>query len=62
MRLVSIHLFRWINEAPVMLCYEMDLNMLWFYQRGMAKEHIIFQSRYGAGKTMPGTKMSLSME
>jgi len=62
MRLVSIHMFRWIGEAPVMLCQEMDLNMLWFYQRGMAREHITFQTRYAAGKCNPGTKMSLSME
>ena len=62
MRLVAIHIYKWINEAPALLCYEMNLDMLWFYQRGVAKEHIMFNTRLIAGRTPPGTKQSISLE
>ena len=62
MRLVSIHIYRWISEAPVLLCMEMNLDMLWFYQRGAAKEHVTFNSRLIAGRTPPGCKQSISLE
>lgn len=62
MRLVSIHIYRWHQESSVLLCHEMDLNMLWFYQRGMAREHITFNTRLISGRCAPGTKASISLE
>ena len=62
MRLIAIHIFRWINEAPVLLCFEQNLNQLWFYQRGMAGEHIKFHTRLIAGRTAPGTKTCVTLE
>ena len=53
MRLVSISIYRWVSEQPVLLCTEQDLSMLWFYQRGMAKEHIAFNARLVSGRTAP---------
>jgi synaptobrevin family protein YKT6 len=40
----------------------MDLSMLWFYQKGVAKEHIKFNSRTIAGRIPPGNKASVTLE
>ena len=40
----------------------MDLSMLWFYQKGMAKEHINFNSRMIASRIPPGNKASVTLE
>ena len=62
MRLISIIIFRWQEENPAILCQEHNLDMLWFYQRGMAKEHIVFNSRMIAGRIKPGNKARVSLE
>jgi synaptobrevin family protein YKT6 len=46
----------------VLLASEIDVNMLWFYQRAMAKEHINFNSRLIAGRTQPGSKCTITLE
>ena len=35
---------------------------MWFYQRGIAKEHINFNSRTIAGRLSPGQKASITLE
>ncbi len=62
MKLIAIHLFKWAEEETVLLCSEMDLSMLWFYQKGMAKEHINFNSRMIASRIPPGNKASVTLE
>ena len=62
MKLIALHLFKWDEEEPTLLCSEMDLSMLWFYQKGMAKEHINFNSRTIASRIPPGSKASVSLE
>ena len=62
MKLIAIHIFRWNEDEPALLCSEMDLSMLWFYQKGMAKEHINFNSRTIASRIPPGNKASVSLE
>jgi synaptobrevin family protein YKT6 len=62
MKLIAIHIFRWNEEEPALLCSEMDLSMLWFYQKGMAKEHINFNSRTIASRIPPGNKASVALE
>ena len=62
MKLISIHIFKYAEDAPFLLCSEMDLSMLWFYQKGMAKEHINFNSRTIAGRISPGNKCSVTLE
>jgi synaptobrevin family protein YKT6 len=62
MKLIAIHIFKWDQEQPVLLCSELDLSMLWFYQKGMAKEHINFNSRMIASRIPPGNKASVTLE
>lgn len=40
----------------------MDLQKLWFYQRGTAKELINFSSRLIAGRIQPGQKATTTLE
>jgi synaptobrevin homolog YKT6 len=44
------------------LASDMNLSMLWFYQKGVAKEHIKFNSRTIAGRIPPGNKASVTLE
>ena len=62
MRLIALHIFKWNEEEPTMLCSEMDLSMLWFYQKGIAKDHINFNSRTIASRIPPGSKASVNLE
>jgi hypothetical protein len=54
MRLIALHVYKWDKEDAKMLCTEQNLQELWFYQRGIAKEHINFNSRVIAGRIPPG--------
>ena len=56
MRLIALHIFRWQEENPVLLCSEMELSMLWFYQKDMAKQHINFNARMISERIPPGNK------
>jgi len=62
MRLIALHIFKWQEDEPLLLCSQMDLSMLYFYQKGMAKEHINFNSRMIAGRIPPGNKASVTLE
>lgn len=62
MRLLALHIYKWKPEDAKMFCSEMNLNDLWFYQRGMARELIHFNSRTIAGRIPLGNKASISLE
>ena len=62
MKLIAIHIFKWAEEEPILLCTEMDLSMLWFYQKGMAKDHINFNARMISGRIPPGNKAGVTLE
>ena len=62
MRLIAIHVYKWDKEDAKMLCNEQNLQELWFYQRGIAKEHINFNSRVIAGRIPPGNQASITLE
>ena len=62
MKLIALHIFKWSEEDPVLLCSELELSQLWFYQKGMAKEHINFNSRTIASRIPPGNKASVNLE
>ena len=62
MKLIALHIFRWSEEEPVMLSSDMDLSQMWFYQKGIAKDHINFNSRTIASRIPPGNKASVSLE
>jgi synaptobrevin homolog YKT6 len=49
-KLIALHIYKWESESPILLCSAMDLQKLWFYQRGTAKELINFSSRLIAGR------------
>ena len=62
MRLISLHVYKWKSEDAKLLCSTMDLRELWFYQRGVAKDLINFNSRTIAGRIPMGNKASISLE
>lgn len=62
MRLIALHVYKWDKEDAKMLCTEQNLQELWFYQRGMAKELINFNSRTIAGRIPPGNQASITLE
>ena len=62
MRLIALHVYKWDPEDAKLLCTEQNLQELWFYQRGTAKEFINFNSRVIAGRINPGHQASISLE
>lgn len=62
MRLIALHVYKWDPEDAKQLCNEQNLQELWFYQRGIAKEHINFNSRVIAGRIPPGNQASITLE
>ena len=62
MKLIAIHIFKWIDDAPILVCYEADLTRKSFFEKGFAKEHLNFHARLIAGRTFPGQKASISLE
>ncbi len=67
MRLIALHIFKWHqNNAgegeSVLMCSEVDLSMLYFFQRGMAKEHVNFNARLISSRTPPGNKQTIVLE
>ena len=62
MKLVALHIYKWKPEDAKLFCSHMDLNELWFYQRGIAKDLINFNSRTIAGRIPQGSKASITLE
>tara|TARA_B110000285_G_scaffold19237_1_gene18694 strand:- start:534 stop:707 length:174 start_codon:yes stop_codon:yes gene_type:complete len=56
MKLISLHIYKYQEEASLLLASAVDLSMCSWYQRGMAKEHINFNSRLVSGRIPPGNK------
>jgi len=44
------------------MCTECDLSMLYFFQRGMAKEHVNFNARLISSRTPPQNKQTIVLE
>ena len=44
------------------MCSEVDLSMLYFFQRGMAKELVNFNARLISSRTPPGNKQTIVLE
>ena len=62
MKLIALHIFKWQEEAPILLCSELELSMLWFYQKNTAKELINFNCQTIAERIPPGNKAAVSLE
>ncbi len=45
MKIISIHVFIRQKEGTFLVAEARDLGMLWFFQRKMAKEHLLFSER-----------------
>lgn len=62
MKLLSIHIWKWKADGPILLCESLNLTDLWFYQKKTAKEHIKFGSRLICKDTELGMKQSVTLE
>ena len=62
MRIVSLSVYKWNQENSYLLCSEMNLQDLWFYQRGVATDLIKFNARMISGRTQPGQQASIQLE
>ena len=62
MRLVALHIYKFNPLDAKLLCSETNLQDLWFYQRGIARELINFNSRTIAGRIALGHKASITLE
>jgi len=62
MRIIGLYIFKWDEQRPVMLSKQVDLSSLYFYQRGVAKEHADFNARTVSSKIPPGNRASVALE
>ena len=62
MRLLSIHLFRWRDENPVLLGCSTELSFLGYIQRRVLREHINFTARTVCGRARPGDRTAVHLE
>jgi hypothetical protein len=49
MKLIALHIYKWQEENPLLMAVAIDSAVFSWYQRGMAKEHINFNSRLISG-------------
>lgn len=62
MRLIALHVFKYDEQKPLVLCKDSDLSMLYFYQKGTAKDIIDFNARTIASKIPPGNRATVTLE
>ena len=62
MKLISIHIFRWVDCAPVLLCYDINLEGKSFFAKQTAKEFLTFNARLVSGRTLPSVRASIALE
>lgn len=62
MRLLSIHIFKWRQENPVLLGSSAELSFLGYIQRRVLREHINFTARTVCGRASPGDRTAVHLE
>ena len=62
MKLACMHLFVWADKSPFLICSSSDLGKMWFYERGIAKQHLLHNSRLVAGRIQPGQRARIELE
>lgn len=62
MKLVSILIFKWNSENPILLSSHMDLSFANFFMRNAVKEHIIFHSRLICSRTGINMRQTIQFE
>jgi hypothetical protein len=61
MKLVSLHIFKWVDDAPILLSYDLFLEDKSFFVRGQLQEELTFNARLVAGRTPPGVRSSIQL-
>ena len=62
MRLLSIHMFKWREESPIILGCCTELSFLGYVQRRFLREHINFAARTVCGRANPGDRTAVHLE
>lgn len=62
MKLISILLFKWDVEKPILLSSHIDVSFINFFMRDPVKEHILFHSRLVCSRTPLNVRQSVKME
>ncbi len=62
MKLISMHVFRWKPEEAILLAGDSELSALWFYQRSVASDLILHNSRLVASRMKPGQRACIRLE
>eukprot|EP00826_Nyctotherus_ovalis_P022792 TRINITY_DN175_c0_g1_i5.p2 TRINITY_DN175_c0_g1~~TRINITY_DN175_c0_g1_i5.p2 ORF type:complete len:203 (-),score=70.98 TRINITY_DN175_c0_g1_i5:80-688(-) len=62
MRLIALHVYKWNETEAVLLAAAYELNMLWFYQRSVARDHVLHNSRLVATRMKPGQRGCIDLE
>jgi synaptobrevin family protein YKT6 len=62
--LFALHIFAYkgVDKSPIIISSAVDFNKLWFFQRGIAKDHANHNARIVVMKSKPGCKMSIELE
>ena len=61
-RLISLHVYKYNDEDSKLLAKAMDLSICRFYERGVAKQMINFNSRLVSGRIPPGNRSVVALE
>lgn len=62
MKLISILVFKWNEEHPVLLSSHIDVSFVNFFMRNAVKEHILFHSRLVCSRTAVNTRQTVQFE
>lgn len=62
MRIISIHLFKWREDTPVIISSADDLSFVGYIKRKFLREHIVFSSRTVCGRARPGDRTAVHLE
>lgn len=62
MRILSIHLFKWLEENPAMIGNSTELSFLGYVQRRFLREHLNFAARTVCGRASPGDRTAVHLE
>lgn len=62
MRLLSIHIYRWREESPILLGSAQELSFLGYIQRRVLRDLINFSSRTVCGRARPGDRTAVHLE
>lgn len=62
MRILSIHLYKWQQEAPIQLCCAHELGFLGYLKRSTVRDLLNFNSRTCCGRSRPNDRTAIHLE